>query len=140
MVEPTKLNPCFFKSLLIKSESSVRAGSSFNVLNLLLIPKFAHQGAAIVMTTTESYIFVVCLGYVLLKITHLQELVFIVKALVASMCMGIVLFVFHTMNLFFAVIVGGGTYFLVLYLLKGFTIGELLYAKRVHFNAGKIIE
>jgi O-antigen/teichoic acid export membrane protein len=107
------------------------------VLNLFLIPQFAHQGAAIVMTITESFIFLICVSYAMIKIARLQEYLFIIKALLASLCMGIILFAFHEVNLFLMVFSGAAIYFLILYLFKGFTIQEIFEFKKGHVESRK---
>ncbi len=58
-------------------------------LNLVLIPRFSHVGAAIAMVISEVYLLVVGFGYISKRIAKLTETGFIFKAVVLSAVMGI---------------------------------------------------
>jgi hypothetical protein len=69
IVEPTNLNPLFFKSLLIRSDSSVFAGISFRDSNLLwigLLPVNFHMYVLKVpnsfLTSIKAFAFVTALS------------------------------------------------------------------------------
>ncbi len=57
-------------------------------LNLVLIPRFSHVGAAVAMVVSEAYLLVVGFGYISKQIVKLTELRFIFKAVVLSAVMG----------------------------------------------------
>ncbi len=58
-------------------------------LNLILIPRLSHIGAAIAMVITEVYLLTVGFGYISKKITKLTEIGFIMKVLLLSAVMGL---------------------------------------------------
>lgn len=58
-------------------------------LNLILIPRFSHVGAAIAMVISEVYLLVVGFGYISKRITKLTETRFIFKSIILSTVMGV---------------------------------------------------
>ena len=57
-------------------------------LNLVLIPRFSHVGAAIAMVTSEVYLLVIGFGYISKRIAKLTETRFIFKSILLSAVMG----------------------------------------------------
>lgn len=60
-------------------------------LNLILIPRYSHVGAAIAMVVCEAYLLIVGFGYISKQITKLTTTNFIFKTLILSIVMGIAL-------------------------------------------------
>ncbi len=58
-------------------------------LNLILIPRYSHVGAAIAMVISEVFLLIVGFGYISKKITKLTEIGFIMKVLLLSAVMGL---------------------------------------------------
>ena len=58
-------------------------------LNVILIPRFSHVGAAVAMVISETYLLIVGFGYISKRIAKLTERGFIVKAVGLSALMGI---------------------------------------------------
>lgn len=58
-------------------------------LNLILIPRFNHVGAAIAMVVSEVYLLVVGFGYISKRIAKLTEIHFIFKSIILSAAMGV---------------------------------------------------
>lgn len=58
-------------------------------LNVILIPRFSHVGAAIAMVISEAFLLIVGFGYISKRIVKLTESRFIVKAICLSTLMGI---------------------------------------------------
>ena len=57
-------------------------------LNLILIPRFSHVGAAIAMVISEAYLLIIGFGYISKRIAKLTETGFIFKTLMLSAVMG----------------------------------------------------
>lgn len=122
------------------------------VLNLLLIPRFTYFGAAITTVITEAVVFAGTL-WVVWRIKKLfPSLRVFGKALVASLCMGAVLYLLpvfpfsfianRTLASFFTLLVpaviAGAVYFIILYLLKGISkdiVKEVISFKKEEKNA-----
>lgn len=58
-------------------------------LNLVLIPRFSHVGAAIAMVISEVYLLVIGFGYISKRIATLTETRFIFKSILLSAVMGV---------------------------------------------------
>ena len=58
-------------------------------LNVILIPRFSHVGAAVAMVISETYLLIAGFGYISKRIAKLTERGFIVKAVGLSALMGI---------------------------------------------------
>ncbi len=58
-------------------------------LNLVLIPRFSHVGAAVAMVISEVYLLIVGFGYISKRIAKLTEIGFIFKAFILSAVMGV---------------------------------------------------
>lgn len=100
------------------------------ILNLVLIPRYAHIGCAMAMVATEVMIFLTCIIFVYHRISRLQESTFLLKVLGATCVMSIVTLYLKSFNLFVAVILSVMIYFSVLYFFKGFLIEEVLILKK----------
>ncbi len=70
-------------SLLMATTALLNIG-----LNLFLIPRFSHVGAAIAMVLSEAYLLIAGFGYISKRLAKLTETGFIVKAVVLSLLMG----------------------------------------------------
>ena len=57
-------------------------------LNLVLIPRFSHVGAAVAMVISEAYLLIVGFGYISKRIAKLTEIGFILKVVILSTLMG----------------------------------------------------
>ena len=57
-------------------------------LNLILIPRFSHVGAAVAMVISEAYLLIVGFGYISKRIAKLTETRFIFKTIMLSAVMG----------------------------------------------------
>ncbi|MFQ5633616.1 MAG: flippase, partial [bacterium] len=95
------------------------------ILNLLLIPKAGHIGAAWASVATEGVMFGSALYIALAKITHLKESRFIFKAACATVIMTVFLLFSSGFHLFVGIIVAILLYFISLFLLRGFTFEEI---------------
>ncbi len=67
------------------------------VLNLLLIPRFSHVGAAVSMVISEGFLLVVGFSYISKQIAKLTHINFVIKAIILStvMAIGLVLLKGH---------------------------------------------
>ncbi len=89
------------------------------ILNLILIPRFGHVGASMAVIITEIASFIV-LYYSIIKSNFRIKLFRLsLPALVAGMFMGIFLYVFQNLNLFFLIFAGAVVFFIVLILVGG---------------------
>ncbi|NQE54071.1 hypothetical protein C5S29_10810 [ANME-1 cluster archaeon GoMg3.2] len=108
-------------------------GALLNViLNLILIPHLSYVGAAIATIITEIFVLGVFF-YLVAKQLHtlfLHKLV--VKPLIASLVMGLFIYSFgNTMNLFLIIILSIILYFVVLYLIGGFSKDDIDLVRQV---------
>jgi O-antigen/teichoic acid export membrane protein len=87
-------------------------GLVFNVLlNLYLIPRYSHRGAAIAMVLTEGYMFVFGFIYISAKLTKLNQFRFVFQSALAALCMGILLwFLRDKFSIFFLIPLAGLAY------------------------------
>ena len=58
-------------------------------LNLVLIPRFSHVGAAVAMVVSEMYLLIIGFGYISKRIAKLTETGFIFKSILLSALMGV---------------------------------------------------
>ena len=58
-------------------------------LNLILIPRFSHVGAAVAMVISEAFLLIIGFGYISKRIAKLTETGFIFKAVLLSAVMGV---------------------------------------------------
>ena len=98
----------------------IGAGAN-TILNLLLIPKFSLIGAATATVITQLVCFmvgyyIVCRGLETQPLTKI-----ILRPLVASLLMGAFVFYLQGLNIVLLIFSAAVLYFIVLYLLKGFS-------------------
>ncbi|MBQ6511875.1 oligosaccharide flippase family protein [Methanobrevibacter sp.] len=105
----------------------------FNVvLNLILIPKYSYNGAAIT-TVLSDVIIVIIQTYIIYKIGHRPDrklYVDILKIIIGSTILGIALF-FLNLNMWVAIPVGIIIYFLLIYLLRVFDDDDTYVLKEI---------
>jgi O-antigen/teichoic acid export membrane protein len=81
------------------------------LLNLYLIPRYSHRGAAIAMVLTESYLFIFGFIYISAKLTKLNQFRFVFQSALAALCMGILLwFLRDKLSIFFLIPLAGLVY------------------------------
>ena len=103
------------------------------ILYLILIPPFSYYGAAIGTVITECSI--ATIGYVIILRFMKFRLPYklFLKSLLASLIMAGFLYFMKEINILIQMVVAGGIYLIVLYLIKGFTkelILEILSSKK----------
>ncbi|MFH1783731.1 MAG: flippase [bacterium] len=94
------------------------------VLNLILIPPFSLNGAAMATAITEGTSLLLCY-YVFGKIVKVAIMKYISKPLIASLIMGVILYLIKGWNLFLSALLGVVIYSVFLFLIKGITIEEI---------------
>lgn len=99
------------------------------ILNLLLIPKFQAVGASLTVLFTNILMFILGIYWVG-KIIDYQKakivLVFLKSFLAAAVMGGLVLYLKPTVNIFALVPAAGAVYFVLLFLLGGFTKEDII--------------
>lgn len=95
-------------------------------LNLFLIPRYAHLGAAWASVATEGLVFLLAFYMTVTKITRIAESAFFWKSLVATAVMMAFLLTTPSLHIFVSVLVAMLVYFISLYLLRGFALAEIL--------------
>ena len=105
----------------------------FNIgLNLLIIPYFSYNGAAVTTILSDSLILVLSL-YVILKLgikVNKSLLIDLSKIILAALIMGGVLYILN-LNMWVAIIVGMIVYFAVVFLLKVFDNNDKYVIKEI---------
>ncbi len=96
------------------------------VFNYYFILKYSYVGAAIATTFTELAIFIICFTYTWRKISALQEISFIFKSIFSTTIMTIFLLLTPGIHVLLAISFAGLIYLISLYLIKGFTLEEIL--------------
>ena len=86
-------------------------------------------GAAIALVVSES-IGVVLMYRLLRRYVRFKTLTHAVKPLLAALCMGIVLYAVAGWHVIVAVFIGAGVYVSMLFVLRGFTLGEIASIRR----------
>jgi len=107
------------------------------VLNLILIPKFLHLGAAIASLITLIVLFALNLFYApqIIKFDYKYLLIKFLKTLLAGILMMIVILSLKTqVNFVILTVLGGVVYFIAMYLFRGITISEV---KELYFSIFK---
>ncbi len=99
-------------------------------MNYMLIPQYAHVGAAVATVITEAVVMVITLVYALKKIVRLQEKSFIAKAVAAALAMTTMLYLLRNLNLLVLVFAGIVVYFIVLFAFKTISMQEILSFRR----------
>ena len=105
----------------------------FNVgLNLLIIPYFSYDGAAVTTVLSDSLILILSL-YVIIKLgikVNRSLLIDLGKIIFASLIMGGVLYILN-LNIWVAIIVGMVVYFISVFLLKVFDNNDKYVIKEI---------
>ena len=99
---------------------------------LILIPRYSFWGAAGVTIYSEILVMVLTFGLVYYYTKVVPSFNKFLKAILASLVMGVVLWALGGYNLLILILLGGAIYFIVLYLLKGFSkemVREILMVK-----------
>jgi O-antigen/teichoic acid export membrane protein len=108
------------------------ANSLINIsLNLILIPKYSLYGAAAATIISELFYFA---GYYYLTAKYLVRInlpSILAKPLMSSLAMGGVIFLFRDANLFVLVFMGISIYFLLMYMLKAFSVEDIALIKKI---------
>jgi len=107
-------------------------GAFLNIMiNLILIPNYSLVGAAIATIITETFILVIYFYLAIkndLKITIKKS---ILKTTIACAVMAFFIYYFHNLNLILLIIISAGIYFLIFYILKGFSKDEINLLKKL---------
>jgi len=93
------------------------------IINLILIPKFQAAGASLTVLITNLLMFVLgmCVVPKITKYNYKKIIVMFIKSLLAAAVMGATgYFLKNTINLALTVILSGASYFIALYIFKGF--------------------
>ena len=105
----------------------------FNVgLNLLIIPYFSYDGAAVTTVLSDSLILILSL-YVIIRLgikVNKSLLIDLGKIILAALIMGGVLYILN-LNMWIAIIVGMVVYFAVVFLLKVFDNNDKYVIKEI---------
>jgi O-antigen/teichoic acid export membrane protein len=111
---------------------SVLLSASFNIiLNLLLIPSLSFVGASIATVLSELFLYGVSL-YLIDRYHHKIKLLnYYLRPFIASLLMGVLLFILKDLNLFLLVIMGAIFYFIILVILKTFTMQDKYLIKQI---------
>lgn len=99
------------------------------ILNLFLIPTYSYIGSAFATIIAESFLL---LSYIYLSARYFHVLPLhriIVKPIIASALMGLFLYFFHPYNLGVLIVLGALIYFVVLFLIKGFSNEDISLMK-----------
>lgn len=101
------------------------------VLNLFLIPWLSYTGAAIATIAAEGFL-LVAYFYLTSRNFHsisLQKI--ILKPILACVIMGLFVYTFHNFNLILIILIAASLYFVVLYLVKGFSKEDISLFKQL---------
>lgn len=110
------------------------------ILNVILIPKYQHLGAAIAALTSLSFMFIINLAWVpkIIKLNYKFFAAKIAKALTASIIMAIIIiYLKETVHFIFLIILGALLYSGIMYLIKGFTKEDIKYSWQAVFKKAK---
>ena len=91
------------------------------ILNLFLIPSYSYVGAAMATISAEGFLLI---SYIYLNSRHLHTIPIhkmIIKPSIACGAMGLFIYQVNGINLFLQIIIAIILYFVILYLLKGFS-------------------
>ncbi|MGB9940893.1 flippase [Methanosarcina sp.] len=91
------------------------------ILNLILIPRFSYNGAAVATVSSELVVGLLMI-YSIHKIQNSSTLFsdFILKSLIAGAFMAVFILIFQNYILILLILLAAIVYFIVLYILKGF--------------------
>jgi O-antigen/teichoic acid export membrane protein len=103
------------------------------ILNILLIPQWQAAGASLTVLITNGLMFILGLIAIRKLIIYRpkENLLLFGKALTASLLMGLIILAGRAyINIFLITIIGGGIYFVILFLLGGFKRADILSISR----------
>ena len=89
------------------------------MLDIIFIPRWGYIGATVAQVGADIILFLISFYFVSKYIGFIPIHKILAKPLLASLGMGIVIFMFKEAALFFVIPFGGGIYFALLYLTKG---------------------
>ena len=102
-------------------------GLAINViLNLILIPPYAHIGASYATVFTEIVVLIICLTYAVTHIIKLRNLSFLPFSIFATVVMISVLFLLKEVNVFLTIICSLSVYFGILFISGGIRFSEIV--------------
>lgn len=100
------------------------------ILNIILIPQYQHLGAAIAALVSLSTMLILNIVWVpkIIKFNYKFLIVKLLKAIFASLIMGLVIIYLKTsINFILLMIIGAIIYALIMYIIKGFTKHDIQY-------------
>ena len=101
------------------------------IANLLLIPPLSHVGAAIATIISGSLCVIVVFCFVFVETDFSIKYLDLIKALAASLVMGIFVYQFKELNLISVIILAAVLYFFVLYLIRAFSDEDMRLFKQI---------
>lgn len=101
------------------------------ILNLILIPSYSYVGSAIATIIAEGFLFVsyFCLTFHYLDNISVYDVV--LKPLIACVIMGVIVYLFHSMNLFVLIFLGIILYIGMILILKGIPREDIVTLKKL---------
>lgn len=115
----------------------VAFGALVNIVaNLILIPRFSLDGAAIAMIITELFVFIFMFYWFNKKIFKFDFTNYFFRSLIASFFMGLILYYLNFMqfNIWFIIFISLFCYVLLLLLVRALKKDELVMTKKILFN------
>lgn len=101
-------------------------GAAFNVAaNLIFIPRFSYYAAAVTTVLTEALVTFLMAAVIYSSSRWLPDFKIIFKCALASLVMMAFLWLWPSANLVFLLLAATAIYFIVLYLLRGFSRAEI---------------
>jgi len=113
------------------------------VMNIILIPKYQHIGAAITALISLTMLFILNLAWVpkIVKYDYKFLLIKSAKTIFASVIMGLVILYFkNSVNFLILIIIGALLYLVLMYLIKGYTKDDITYLWQAIFKKTKYEE
>jgi len=116
-----------------KNLATIAGGGAFlNImLNLCLIPNFSLVGAAIATIITEAFILFMYLYLASISKLNIPIMKIIFKPLIACSAMAFFIYYFNHLNLYILIVISIIIYFLIIYILKGFSKDEINLIKKL---------
>lgn len=112
----------------------VGIGAAINViLNIILIPPFSLEGAAIATVVTELYVLAYMYFHYNKLITPTPFLKLLPKPIISGIVMAVVLLFMQSFNIFITIIIGLLAYSIIILILKATTVKEILHIKQIIF-------
>lgn len=100
------------------------------LLNLILIPIYAHIGAAITTVFCITLSFYLTCYYLNKEILEIVIYKNILKPVIASLVMSMMLYLLQDINLLFRICIGAVVYFILIFIMRTFTFNELEILKK----------